>query len=95
METRLTREDYHHTKPDPEPYRTAVERFAIRPDRCLVVEDSQRGLDSAVAAGLPCLIVLSPWTSDGDFRAAHGVVCDVSHVPGAVMALAGSPYLAS
>ncbi len=31
------------SKPDPEPYRLAMERSGCRPEECLVVEDSERG----------------------------------------------------
>ena len=51
----LTREDYQHTKPHPEPYLTAMARHDLRPKDCIVVEDSERGLAAATAAGLPCL----------------------------------------
>jgi HAD superfamily hydrolase (TIGR01509 family) len=42
-------------KPHPEPYLTAAARLDAEPARCLAVEDSPTGLDSAVAAGMPAL----------------------------------------
>lgn len=39
----LTREDYEHTKPHPEPYLTAIRRHRLVPEQCIVVEDSERG----------------------------------------------------
>jgi HAD superfamily hydrolase (TIGR01509 family) len=89
----LTREDYGRAKPDPDPYRTAVERFGLRPERCVAIEDSERGLASAVAAGLRCVVVRSSWTNDGDFRAALAVVPDVSRVPEIVLSLAQAATL--
>jgi len=53
----LTRDDYVLSKPDPEPYRLAVHRSGCRPEECIVVEDSERGLQSALAAGIRCMIV--------------------------------------
>ena len=49
----LTREDFTLSKPDPEPYRKAMERCRLTPDECLVVEDSPRGLESARDGGHP------------------------------------------
>jgi HAD superfamily hydrolase (TIGR01509 family) len=47
-------------KPDPEPFRLAWERLkGVCPDleaaQCLAVEDSLGGIESAQAAGMPCL----------------------------------------
>ncbi len=47
----LTAEDVAHGKPDPEIYRTAADRFGIRPGNLLVLEDSPPGLAAAKAAG--------------------------------------------
>ena len=81
----ITHEDYHNSKPDPEPYLLALERYHIRPDECVVVEDSERGLTAAVAAGLECLIVLGEWTADGDFRKAAKVFSSIQCVPAEVL----------
>jgi HAD superfamily hydrolase (TIGR01509 family) len=59
VELVLTREDYGETKPHPEPYLTALERLGLTAGDCVAVEDSQRGLVAATAAGLPCWIVLT------------------------------------
>ena len=85
----ITHEDYQHTKPHPEPYLTAMARYGLRPEECIVVEDSERGLAAAVAAGLPCLIVLSEWTKNGDFRGACRVLESIRDVPGEVLGLVG------
>ena len=81
----LTREDYQHTKPHPEPYLTAMARHDLRPEDCIVVEDSERGLAAATAAGLPCLIVLSDWSRDADFSGAAKVLENIRDVPEAVL----------
>ncbi len=84
----LAREDYQHTKPHPEPYLTAMARYGLRSGECIVVEDSERGLTAATAAGLPCLIVLSEWTKDGNFGGACRVLKSIREVPGEVLGLA-------
>ncbi|MFO0959368.1 MAG: HAD family phosphatase [Isosphaeraceae bacterium] len=47
----LTAEDIERSKPDPEIYRKAVERFGIEPAGMLVLEDSPAGISAAKAAG--------------------------------------------
>jgi HAD superfamily hydrolase (TIGR01509 family) len=76
----LTREQYRHSKPDPEPYLTAVARLGVAPERCLVVEDSERGLRAAKAAGLACWVVPSELTRGGVFDGADAVLPDFDAV---------------
>lgn len=66
----LAREDYRLAKPDPEPYVMAVERLKLSASECLVIEDSERGLAAAKAAGLPCWVIPSALTRDSNFSAA-------------------------
>jgi len=80
MDFALTREDYTHSKPNPEPYLTAMKRYDLRPEQCIVVEDSGRGLAAATAAGLDCIIVLSEWTRDSDFSKAVAVAENIFEV---------------
>ena len=67
-------------KPAPEPYLRAVERLALAPERCLVVEDSERGLRAAKAAGLVCWVVPSELTRGGRFGDADAVLEDFAAV---------------
>ncbi|GAA5146460.1 HAD family phosphatase [Nocardioides marinquilinus] len=74
VELVLVREDYEHAKPHPEPYLTALQRLGVEPHEALVVEDSARGLASAVAAGLDCAVVHHPFTASQDLsRATHRI----------------------
>ncbi len=71
MDFVLVREDYELAKPHPEPYLTGLRRFGALPGQALVVEDSARGLASAVAAGIDCAVVRNEFTQDQDFSAAR------------------------
>jgi HAD superfamily hydrolase (TIGR01509 family) len=62
MDFVLVREDYKFAKPHPEPYLTGLKRFGATKEEALVVEDSSRGLSSAVAAGIDCAIVYNDFT---------------------------------
>src|ERR1700722_14003281 len=66
----LVREDYKLAKPHPEPYLTGLKRFGATKEETLVVEDSSRGLNSAVAAGIDCVIVHNDFTKTHDFSHA-------------------------
>ena len=70
MDFVLVREDYVLAKPHPEPYLTGLRRLGARAGETLVVEDSSRGLQSAVAAGIDCVIVHNDFTAGHDFSAA-------------------------
>ena len=70
MDFVLVRDDYTLPKPDPEPYLLALKRFGARKDEALVVEDSSRGLRSAVAAGIDCAVVYNEFTGQQDFSGA-------------------------
>jgi HAD superfamily hydrolase (TIGR01509 family) len=74
----LTIEDYEKAKPDPEPYLKAVEKSGCRPGECLVVEDSERGLAAANAAGLRCIVIPRDMTKGGIFAGAYRVRKDLS-----------------
>lgn len=69
--------DYSESKPHPAPYLKALERTGAAPDACLVIEDSERGLASATAAGLRCVMVPSRLTAGRDFPGAHRVLTDI------------------
>src|SRR5450759_1466225 len=70
----LTREDYVLSKPDPEPYRLAMERSGCFPEECLVVEDSERGLRAALAAGIRCIVVPNDLTQGAAFTGAWRIL---------------------
>jgi len=70
MDFVLVREDYKLPKPHPEPYLTGLKRLGAPKEETLVVEDSSRGLNSAVAAGIDCVIVYNDFTKTHDFSQA-------------------------
>jgi len=73
----LAQGDYARAKPEPDPYLRAVERLGVAGERCLVIEDSERGLIAAKAAGLRCWVIPSTLTVGGRFDAADAVLDDL------------------
>jgi len=47
--------DTRRSKPAPDPYRRAAELHGLPPGRCLAIEDSRWGIESARTAGLRCI----------------------------------------
>ena len=68
-------------KPDPEIYELASGKLGVRPDRCVVVEDSRNGLLAAKAAGMRCIVTPSAYTAEEDFSEADLVVPDLGEEP--------------
>ncbi len=63
----VTVEDAPRPKPAPDLYLAAAERLAIAPARCLVLEDSDQGIDAARAAGMMSKDVRLPdWPDRSD-----------------------------
>ena len=85
----LTREDYALSKPAPESYRLAVKRSGCRPEECLVVEDSERGVRAAVAAGIRCIVVPNDLTRGGAFAGAWRILRSCREIPGEIEQLNG------
>ena len=77
----LVREDYRHSKPDPEPYLTAIRQNGLSAAECVVIEDSDRGLRAALAAGLRCIVIPQGLTSGLDFTGALRQLTDIRQVP--------------
>ncbi|MCA1687287.1 MAG: HAD family phosphatase, partial [Actinobacteria bacterium] len=46
-------------KPDPAPYRAALDKLGVRPEEALAFEDSTSGIASSVAAGIPTVGIAS------------------------------------
>lgn len=89
MDFVLVREDYEHAKPHPEPYLTGLQRFGAGKEETLVVEDSARGLNSAVAAGIDCVVVHNEFTRTHDFSAATHRITALSELPDLILGGAG------
>lgn len=70
MDFVLCVEDYPNAKPHPDPYLKGMELFGATKEECIIVEDSKRGLSSAVNACIECVIVHNDFTKTHDFSDA-------------------------
>ena len=74
----LTAGDITHSKPHPEIYLAAAERFGLPPREMLVLEDSENGCRAATAAGAFTVAVPGQHSREHDFSAASLVVDDLT-----------------
>lgn len=81
MQFVLAREDYVQSKPHPEPYLTALDRFSATADEALVIEDSERGLRAARAAAIDCAVVDNHFTRTHDFSDAQFHLSNLRELP--------------
>lgn len=57
--------DVTHAKPDPEVFLLAAEKLRVSPENCVVVEDSQAGIQAANIAGMTSVGIGSPENLSG------------------------------
>lgn len=81
MDFTLCVEEYPRAKPHPDPYLAGMNKFNARKNQCLVIEDSQRGLSSAVNAGIECVVVENKFTASHDFTDASYKIKRLNELP--------------
>lgn len=69
-------------KPDPEIYNLALEKSGLKPDECLVIEDSRNGVLAARAAGMYVVATTNPYTEKEDLSDAHIIVTCLGDLDG-------------
>jgi HAD superfamily hydrolase (TIGR01509 family) len=53
----VTGDDVAAHKPSPLAFEAAAKRLGVRPNECMIIEDSEAGIAAAAAFGAPCLVV--------------------------------------
>jgi len=76
----VTADDVEHHKPHPETYALAAERLEVPATECPACENSQAGVESAVAAGMRCVAVPNVHTRAHDFSRADVVMDSLAAV---------------
>jgi HAD superfamily hydrolase (TIGR01509 family) len=84
-------------KPAPDIYNHALEKLKLSPRECLAVEDSENGVKSAVAAGVPVLVTVADYSDGHDLDDAILIVDslgDEQHTPSVIKgSLHGRRYI--
>lgn len=68
--TVVTADDVKHGKPAPDVYLEAAQRMRVDPDRVIVFEDSNEGLEAARRAGMRAYDIREVWSP---MRQSHGL----------------------
>lgn len=80
FENVVVAEDFRRSKPAPDSYEVALKRMAVPADHCFAIEDSPRGLASAIAAGIRCVVVPTELTDLDACGDAYRIDRDVSGI---------------
>jgi beta-phosphoglucomutase-like phosphatase (HAD superfamily) len=56
--------------------------MGVDPARCLVIEDTERGLVSATEAGMQCVVIPNALTGSGDYSRALTRLDSMRALPG-------------
>lgn len=63
----VTEDEVTESKPNPEIYLKAAQKLKIDPGDCIVIEDTDSGIQSATDAGMKCLLY-TKYTAPGNLR---------------------------
>jgi HAD superfamily hydrolase (TIGR01509 family) len=77
----ITADDCTEHKPSPQPYQMALDRFGAKAEDALVIEDTSRGLRSAIAAGIDCVVIRNEFTASQDFTGAWRFISSIRELP--------------
>ena len=76
----VARQDYERAKPEPDAFLAAVKKLGLARERCIVVEDTYRGVTAAARAGIACIAVPNAYTQNNDFRQAALILSNLGEV---------------
>ncbi|MCX8179318.1 MAG: HAD family phosphatase [Candidatus Aenigmarchaeota archaeon] len=61
------REDVQRPKPDPEGYLLAAKLLDVKPEECIVFEDTPTGFQSATSAGMRTIVLYNPYLKNPSY----------------------------
>ena len=65
-----------HSKPDPEIFLMAAKKIGLKPEECLVIEDSPAGVEAAIKGGFLCINVVDMKQPTEYIKKNTAAVCD-------------------
>ncbi len=81
MDFTLCVEEYPRSKPHPDPYLAGMKKFGATKEECLIIEDSQRGLNAALNAEIECVVVHNEFTKTHDLSKADYKIKSIRDLP--------------
>ena len=73
-------EDVKEKKPAPDIFILTAKRLSVRPEECLVLEDSEAGVLAAKQSGMKCIAVPTEFTLNHNFKFADSIVYNLDKV---------------
>ncbi|MEK7545070.1 MAG: HAD family phosphatase [Patescibacteria group bacterium] len=77
----VVNEDVKNEKPHPEPYLLALSISKNRPENCIAIEDTERGLIAAKKAGIACYVIPTELSKSHDFSESDGILKTFADIP--------------
>lgn len=62
------------SKPEPDVFLLAASKLGIKPEHCLVIEDSPNGIKAARSAGMKCIAYQGPGVKPGSQKEASAII---------------------
>jgi HAD superfamily hydrolase (TIGR01509 family) len=82
-----TSDGIRHGKPDPEIFLAAIAKLAVRPEDCVILEDSVNGVLAGVNAGCYVIAVPSEYTRNQDYSRANFIAGDLLEAKAHILTL--------
>lgn len=76
----VTKGNVERVKPHPDIFLHAAKEMGAAPEQCLVIEDAEKGILAADAAGMKCIAVPNEYTKNNDFSKATLVVKSLEEI---------------
>ncbi len=70
----ITKDDVKNPKPAPDIYFSAMQRLNLKPNQCLIIEDTEHGLIAAKASGASCFVVPNNFAEGHNFDQADKIL---------------------
>ncbi len=81
MDFTLCVEEYPRSKPHADPYLAGMNKFNATREECLIIEDSERGLNAALNAKIECVVVENSFTATHDLSKAQYQIKTIKELP--------------
>jgi len=81
----VARQDYQQAKPQPDAFLAATRKLGLLPSQCVVIEDTYKGVQAAVNAGIKCVAVPNEYTRRNDFSKASLVLPSLRELTPAII----------
>ena len=84
FDVKVSGEEVENSKPAPDIFLRAAQLLNIRPEECLVFEDSRNGVVAAKAAGMQCIAFYNPNSGQQDLSRADKIIESFTEVDSAI-----------